>query len=921
MQFGFHAHCRSLKKDGKRRLGAARAAMFVLLAVFRAAVSVEGAEMKNLVPNGDFSELWLGSPARWEAAGNEENVDQHLEAVLENGNAVAKLTCTRCEGSGGSDHAMIAQTGGAQLEEGKYYEFSCRARAEGLKGRSVTVALRDTDGWQDCGLLTSLTLRKSWKEFRHLFQAARSVHTTGRLQFWFNEPGTFCLDDVRIVEVSMQEIEFTDTVAPTDGKNLVPNGSFELGRAGWSSLGEGAGWGNMCRLHGRIETSGGTHGPSFLRVPLGGNETPVFYFDYFEPVVRRETRALAANLGWIPVSKGAAYTISCDMRASVDGVAAVLGVRAKDPEGGVWRNRADYRHTVKLSRSWQRYSFTFRPAQRYVFVTVGPDLEEEMRVDVDIDAIQLEQGERATGFEPRSPLEVTIEPSEAAGIFTEGDPAALSVRAYNHSAAAMNLSVAFSVTDFFDRPARLPAVSLDVPATSLAEHDVALPRDWKGYYRVQASYQSRAITGSQTVRLAVVPRRTQDDSVLGINHAFNDGYLVQLAKKAGVTWYRDWSLKWNHLEPSPGKYQWHVGDAQVNRVLEEGVKLMALMPPFPSAEWISEADADMEGSAWAPVRQAWAPKKPERLGQFVEKTVARYKDRIQVWEFLNEPIYTSYALPRAGDYTPADYVRLLEVVSAAMRRSDPECKVMAGIGGGANTLTREVMEAGGLEHLDILNLHIYPGARPPESFLPGMDELLAMMDEHGGRKPIWMTEFSYYGEDDLSRRPFVPAPGSWSEARILEDERQCAEFTVRFFVVMMARGVEKFFVHSGASGTVNQPNLECCIFKYGGVPCKIFPALAVFTDLMGPQPKYAAEKPLGEEGHCIAFETGQHAVLVLWSPYDEMTVAAPAEARCVDLMGNEVTERPITVSSTPVYLLGPAGEARELVASLSAEGD
>ncbi len=879
----------------------------VLLAALQAAVFAEGTEMKNLVPNGDFSEVWLGAPAGWAAAGNEENVDQVLDAVFENGNPVARLTCTRCEGGGGADHAMIAQVGGAQLEEGKYYEFSCRARAEGLTGRTVSVAVQETDGWQNCGLRSSLVLRKSWKRFSTTFQATRSVGKTGRFQFWFNEPGTFYLDDVRILEVSAQDIEFTDTVPPTEGRNLVPNGSFEVGGAGWSSLGEGAGWGNMVRLHGRIESSGGTHGPSFLRVPLGGEETPLFYFDYFRPVARRETTALAANRGWIPVEPGAPYTISCDMRASVDGVTAVLGVRAKDPKGGYWRNRANHVQKVELSRAWRRYSFTFRPAYRYVFVTVGPDLDEEVRVDVDIDAVQLEMGERAAAFESRRTLEVAVEPSAAGGIFTQGEPASLRVRAYNHGDSAMDLRVRFDVTDFLDKPVSMPAISLRVPAASAAQQDVPLPADWKGYYRVRADCESGGATQSHALRLAVVPPRSEDDSVLGINHAFNDGHLIRLASKGGITWYRDWSLKWDHLEPSPGQSDWEVADVQLDRVLKEGVNLMALLPPFPSAEWNSEADPDLEGSSWEPVRQAWPPKDPEKLAEFVAKAVARYRDRVRVWEFLNEPIYTSYAFPRAGGYTPADYVRLLEVASAAMRRSDPDCKVMGGLGGGPRTLTREVIEAGCLEHVDIFNLHIYPGNRPPEAFIPEMDVLLATMDEHGGRKPIWMTEFSYYGEDDLPRRPFFPAEGSWSEERLLESERECAEFTIRFFTIMLARGVEKFFVHSGASGSVNMPNTECCIFEYGGPPNKVFPALAVFTELMGPEPKLAAEKRLGEEGHCFAFETGGQSLLVLWSPFDEIAVSVPDGVRCLDIMGNEIEQRPLTLSRAPVYLLGKIG--------------
>jgi len=890
-----------------------------LLAAFQATSLAEGADMKNLVPNGDFSEVRLNSPAGWESSGDEQNVNLQLEVVFEDGNPCAKLTCTRCDGSGGSNHAMLAQIGGAALEQGKFYEFSCRARAEGLAGRTVAVGMRDTGDWADCGLTTGLVLGQSWKEFRTAFKATRSVGETGRLQFWYTEPGTFYLDDVRIVEMEVGEIEFTDIVVPTGGKNLVPNGSFEVGGAGWSSLGDSVGWGNMCRLHGVVESPGGTHGGSFLRVPMGEGRAPVFYYDYFTPAAKRQTMALASNLGWIPVEPGQPYTLSCDMRASVDGVAATLGALVKDPKGNTWENRRHHSRKVRLTTSWQRYSYTFRPEYRYAFVTVGPDLEDDARVDVDIDAVQLERGDQATPFESRSPVEVAVAPSASGGIFTVGEPAELRLRARNHGGDPVEVRFAFEVTDFFDRRVTLPPLALEVAPTSVAERRAQLPGDWKGYYRLRVSHQSAHGSGSHDVRLAFVPPRAHDDSVVGINHAFNDAYLIQLTRKAGIAWYRDWSLKWEHLEPEPGRLNWQVGDVQINRVLKEGVHLMALLPPFPSAVWAATTDPDVEAPSQSPGRQALPPEEPEKLAEFVGKVVSRYKDRMKVWEFLNEPIFTFYALPRNSGYEPADYVRLLAPVAAAMRRADPECRVMGGIGGDTDTYAREVIEAGCLDHVDIFNLHSYPGTRPPEFLLPGMDALLAVMDEHGGRKPIWMTEFSYYGEDDLPRKPFIPS-ASWVEGRLLKDERECAEMTVRFCVVMMARGVEKVFIHSGSSGSVNMPGTECCLFKYGGAPARVFPALAVFTDLMGPAPQYVGEARPGEDVYCFAFETGERSVLACWSASGEAAMTLPEGARCVDFMGNELAGRSVTLTGTPAYLLGPRGAGKELVRSLSGSG-
>ena len=55
----------------------------------------------------------------------------------------------------------------------------------------------------------------------------------------------------------------------TDSRNLLPNGSFDLGDSGWSSLGNGVGWGNLSRLHGRIETTGGRMAARSCGFPSG----------------------------------------------------------------------------------------------------------------------------------------------------------------------------------------------------------------------------------------------------------------------------------------------------------------------------------------------------------------------------------------------------------------------------------------------------------------------------------------------------------------------------------------------------------------------------------------------------------------------------------------------------------------------------
>ncbi len=742
-------------------------------------------------------------------------------------------------------------------------------------------------------------------------------------------------------------VRFSDTVPATGGRNLVPNGSFEAGQAGWSSLGHGAGyenawaplvanWGNFATLHGTVEGSGGTDGQAFLRIRLGDNDTPIFNFDYFSPVNHRELRPLAANQGWIEVTPGQPYTFSVQMRASRDGVPAAFGVQNEDA-GNSWDGEQEEILTkVELTGDWKRYSHTFVPKYPFLFVLAGPDLTKEEEVAVDVDSVQLEKGTVATNFAFRNELEIGIVPSEPAGVFTAGEPAGLKISAYNSSGAPAQARIIFRATDFSGEPVDLPAVDMEVPAASAMTKLISLPTQWRGFYRVVAVCRNAQTEETHLLRIAIVPPRTARESVIGVNHAYPTAFLIGLAKKAGVSWYRDWSLKWQHIEPEKGKLQWQVSDPQMDRVVAQDVNLMAMVP-FPSTDWNSTAPSLETLRAESPpyraggigdgqellprARWAWMPQNVSELSGFIGIAVGRYKRQVRVWEFLNEPLYTNYSLPDSASlnsktlkgYTMEDYLTLLREVVPAIRTANPDARIMGGPA--MNTTARytiAMVEAGLLNMVDILGVHDYPVRVTPEDrLLTSIDKLLATMKAHGGPKPIWMTEFSYFGTDDLPREPFVPIPGLWSEPKLLS-EKEVADYTIRYCTIFLGRGGEKIFLHSGCTGSVNKPGTESCMFADGAVR-KVFPAVAVFTELMGPSPTYVADSTNGS-GLVFAFETENQATLVLWDPSERATNHIPNGATCLDIMGRKVEGPEVRLTASPVYFVGQAGRAKQFFA-------
>jgi len=221
-----------------------------------------------------------------------------------------------------------------------------------------------------------------------------------------------------------------------------------------------------------------------------------------------------------------------------------------------------------------------------------------------------------------------------------------------------------------------------------------------------------------------------------------------------------------------------------------------------------------------------------------------------------------------------------------------------------------MIEGGLLKDIDIFGVHDYPGRAEPEQRIKLYDKVLTAMKAHGGPKPMWLTEFSYFGSDDLPRQPFRPVPGLFSEPRLLS-ERKVAEYIVRYAAIFLGRGGEKIFLHSGCTGSINKPGTESCLFADGDVR-KVFPAMAVFTELMGGGPKVVNDRTEGG-GIIFAFETEKQAVLILWDPDEKATVNIPRDAAGLDIMGQTVAGPTVRLTGSPIYFIGAGGTARKLL--------
>ncbi|HUV38393.1 MAG TPA: endo-1,4-beta-xylanase, partial [Planctomycetota bacterium] len=474
-----------------------------------------------------------------------------------------------------------------------------------------------------------------------------------------------------------------------------------------------------------------------------------------------------------------------------------------------------------------------------------------------------------------------------------------------HNAGDVEKTVALklTVTDYFDRVVAGKELRLNLAPHATAERtEDVLPKS-RGFFKVRATLDGNELR--RNLRVAVIPKYTRTDSVIGINHAYGCDALVKACVDAGILWDRDWSFKWEDVERERGTFDFTEIDPQVDRERRLGHVVLGLVP-FPSANWSSSAPASVnpKREAGNRDREAWKPRDPAEFASFVSRTVAHFRGRVRWWQVFNEPLYTSYALPRrSGDHTVEDYLALVETFHKAARAADPNCLILAGPGGfavGTDSDLDRMLKLGLLKWCDALDLHTYPRWKPPEAMEKILVRVGEMMDAAGGRKPVWLTEHGYYAEDD----PVVIPPTLEDFCNPLPTERMQAEYAVRFNLILLRHGVRKIFYHAGTTGGLNRDNIQGVFFRYEGEPRKIYVVIAAFTELFGPDVQFVGELPAGKDARAFLFRDGRRLVLAAWQPRDGQPAklrVTDGRIRLRDVVGNDLAAREAPLGPAPVY--------------------
>ncbi len=900
---------------------------FIALAL-AVATNIGCAAGAELVYNGSFEQAGKtgDTPDGWAATGDRAVQQRLTFDTGRDGRRCAKLECTAFTGEGAAHHAMIAQSGRVAVRHGQWYRLTFWAKGEGIKDNFVDVALTNTRPWDNAGLSEAFTIRPKWQRFEFLFQPKFDLPAaTSRLQFWFRSAGTLWLSDVSLTESATGQ-EWFPQIATEGVKNFVPNSSFECGAANWGGFSPriSGGWvGNLYQLEGELDGAVASHGGHSLKIALSPKTLPVHWFDYYDPVRQPVRCVLAANRGWFHVTPGEKLTLSAFMRADSDGVVAQLAV-VEAPSRA--RQQA-----VTVGKEWKRFEFTFTPRQSFLFIAAGLDLEESKRdaATLWLDAIQLERGDHATDYAPRAPVESFIETPAEGNTFTKpGAGATLTVRAFNDSSSEQTVRGKLAVTDFFDKTA-----FESQPAIKLAAHQSGaltlggVCKGRQGFFRATWKPENESTRASpNTLRMAIIEPtpKSATDSPLAFNHAYPWQFIVKLARQAGIVWWRDWSAKWQTCEPEKGKFDWSTADAQIQRVLELDSEV-DVMIPFPSALWNAMSDPEKIAkeagkNSYLATRMpvAFAPKDADDFGRFAADVVKHYRAArpraVTTYQLLNESVYTSYSLPQRFGYSVDDYIRLAGIAYRAMKAADPKCRIVASCGANpASMFTQTFIEKGGLQFADVLDVHMYDPTMPAETYEATFSKIEDLMRAHGGLKPIWMTEWGCYADDDPPSVPWLAGDASMNRSR-WPSERAATEHIVKFTAVTFAHGMRKIFFHAGTCGPINGSDAGGVLFEYGGAPRKMLPGVAALTHLFG-VPEECVKKIIQDDLRAYVFRSKGRAVAIAWCGENQRRALALARGvRACDIMGNPLPPGDAALTDSPIYLTG--GNADSIVASL-----
>lgn len=885
-----------------------RIAMLVCLSLGTAS----RADGPNLIRNGEFSALSDNDrPTGWGVKFEGVGVEGEVTMVEgPEGKAAIRIECTAFPEKEKLAWVILKQDGTVPTRKGQKLYVSFWLRQERMSEGAVDLAIMRIKPW---GTLAKakVPISPEWRKAEMIIapDSRQEDCDNTRFELYFSTTGTLYVSDIHVAETTKDNVlvnrirlEMLRSTEPANELNVLRNSSFEVGISGW---------GTASFDHNVIAIDGNEshHGKASARIDLNRAILPSGFADYPKPRQVSFDNVKLATKGWTRFRQGKPYTLSAFLKSDRAGRQASLGVS--------FMTRERRLQSITVGTDWQRHVLSFAAPDAFGFVEFTSATEEGVSA-LWVDAVQLQEGEAETAYASRYPVEVAIHPRRPHGIYHVGEEVWLAWDPWFRDLDA-KADLALTVTDH-----RKQVVHKSThPLTPLFPGGAMINSTTRnGRYTATAKVSGEGFEYSATTPFAIVfpyaDTYGNQGARFGTNHPFYSDLLQQIARDAGVYWVRDWTLKWDNVEPEQGKWDFSGPELFFERARRLNLHVQAILPD-PSSGWASTGSPDTRGKRLGDAYEdLWhLPCSMEAYRAYARECISRYKGITTAWEVLNEP----FAYKCREWKTEDTYDQFLTIVQEESARIDPKLQTMRC---GLHYLSHsEPANAHNARIADILSEHVYPQYNNTRKFIGHVTEIADFQKRHQAERPIWFTEYGKYANDAPNFRH-----ADFAHFLANGDEHTSTAYNVKYLTVLLGHGVEKVFFHQRTWPLgLNLPSHRIhfdMFFDYGPTPHTFFVAANAMSWLLPPgtEPGY----PVNEIGPVFAysFQRPQDEVLVAWTDGRPFSVPAPVRnlidnVTVKDMLGGSLDELS-EFGDDPVYLIGTPDSVGRLRKSLAPPG-
>ena len=630
----------------------------------------------------------------------------------------------------------------------------------------------------------------------------------------------------------------------------------------------------------------------------------------------------------ITVDPSRTYTFSAFLKGKGRAVLRIVTVHPDDPYNGNWSKSKSFR----LTDSWERRHVTLEPGWNWTgkWSRVGRSghkfracIAVGSQTECYVDSLQFEAADAPTDYVPSQRAGITIATGKPGNVLLVGEPRVLTFDLYAHGRQDAVLRCRVTACDSEVVCSLDERVELD--ANHTARHLLRLPGDRKGFFTVKAQLVAAGrILANTDFTFCIVegPRAVPAQAAFfGLQGRLTEEW-AEAMRRIGVKWFR-LSTPWTWIERKKGVLNWDKRDRQIALLESKGISIMGLISGTPP--WAVVPAPPDDYRKWG-----YPPRDMNELERFMEKLTARYRGRVDIWEFWNEPYGGFFAIPPDWKRTKGQvFAEMLKAAYRGAKKGNRDCKVCINptgcdmIAKGRNDFLNDVL-ANAPDAFDVFNHHPYTSpvsfgvvkVRSPEKFkmVELMDMTRELLKTKARGQEIWNSEQGYTLDFD------APADG--------EHAVSYAKHTVRSLLLQRAAPIRRVFWFMNYDSRLS--NNRKGMWRNGKQPLPVVASYAAAAQALegaGCVRKLALSSDVTGL-YAYAFEVGAGSVAAVWlaepcAAEPVFQFAEPGSTEVVDIMGNALAsvsrdagKIAFPISDSPVYVLARATSWERLAAAV-----